>query len=178
MYAAIDGFQRYLLIERNSSEHTVKSYAEDFGSLLEFFSAHLGQVPEPGEITIGQLRAYVAYLHECQYAQSTIARRLACLRSFFRYCCREGLTEHNPAKALRTPRAGRKLPHFLTTEQIAKLLDAPPANQPDGLRDRAMLESMYSAGLRVSELVGLNLSDWDRDSNIFRILGKGKKERI
>jgi integrase/recombinase XerC len=100
------------------------------------------------------------------------------LRSFFLYCCREGLTEHNPAKALRTPRAGRKLPHFLTTEQITKLLDAPPANQTDGLRDRAMLESMYSAGLRVSELVGLNISDWDRDSNIFRVLGKGKKERI
>lgn len=178
MYAAIDGFQRYLQIERNSSEHTVKSYAEDFGSLLEFFTAHLGHIPEPGEITVAQLRAYVAYLHECQYARSTIARRLACLRSFFRYCCREGLTEHNPAKALRTPRAGRKLPHFLTTEQVAKLLEAPPANQPDGLRDRAMLESMYSAGLRVSELVGLNISDWDRDSNIFRILGKGKKERI
>ena len=178
MYSAIDAFERYLQIERNASQLTVKSYAEDFGSLLEFFSAHIGRIPEPGEITITQLRAYVAYLHECQYARSTIARRLACLRSFFRYCCREGLTEHNPAKALRTPRAGRKLPHFLTTEQVAKLLEAPPANQPDGLRDRAMLESMYSAGLRVSELVGLNVPDWDRDANIFRILGKGKKERI
>ncbi len=178
MYQAIDAFQRYLQIERNASVLTVKSYAEDFGSLLEFFSAHVGVVPQPSEITIAQLRAYVAYLHECQYARSTIARRLACLRSFFRYCCREGLTEHNPAKALRTPRAGRKLPHFLTTEQIAKLLEAPPANQTEGLRDRAMLESMYSAGLRVSELVGLNVADWDRDANIFRVLGKGKKERI
>ncbi len=122
-----------------------------------FFLRTLGQVPEPGEITIAQLRAYIAYLHECQYARSTIARRLACLRSFFSYCRREGLTEHNPAKALRTPRAGRKLPHFLTTEQVAKLLETPPANHADGLRDRAMLESMYSAGLRVAELVGLNV---------------------
>lgn len=178
MYAAIDAFERYLQIERNSSQLTVKSYAEDFGSLLEFFSAHVGQVPEPREITMQHLRAYISYLHECQYARSTIARRLACLRSFFRYCCREGLAEHNPAKALRTPRAGRKLPHFLTTEQIGRLLEAPPANRPDGLRDRAMLESMYSAGLRVSELVGLDVSDWDRDANIFRVLGKGKKERI
>ena len=178
MYAAIDAFERYLQIERNSSELTVKSYAEDFGSLLEFFTAHLGKVPEPADVTIADLRGYIAYLHECQYARSTIARRLACLRSFFRYCCREGITEHNPAQALRTPRAGRKLPHFLTTEQVAKLLEAPPANQPDGLRDRAMLESMYSAGLRVSELVGLNVQDWDRDANIFRVLGKGKKERI
>ncbi len=178
MYEAIDAFQRYLQIERNASELTIKSYAEDFGSLLEFFSAHLGSMPQPAEITIAQLRGYVAYLHECQYARSTIARRLACLRSFFRYCCREGLTEHNPAKALRTPRAGRKLPHFLTTEQIGTLLEAPPANEPAGLRDRAMLESMYSAGLRVSELVGLNLDNFDRDANIFRVLGKGKKERI
>jgi integrase/recombinase XerC len=178
MYSAIDGFERYLRIERNASPLTIKSYAEDFGSLLEFFSAHVGKIPEPKEVTIAELRAYVAYLHECQYAKTTIARRLACLRSFFRYCCREGLCEHNPAKALRTPRTGRKLPHFLTTEQVARLLEAPPANQPDGLRDRAMLESMYSAGLRVSELVGLNIRDWDRDSNIFRILGKGKKERI
>lgn len=178
MYSAIDGFERYLQIERNASQLTVKSYAEDFDSLLEFFSAHLGKVPEPREVTVADLRAYVAYLHECQYAKTTIARRLACLRSFFRYCSREGLCEQNPAKALRTPRTGRKLPHFLTTEQVARLLEAPPANQQDGLRDRAMLESMYSAGLRVSELVGLNVNDWDRDSNIFRILGKGKKERI
>jgi integrase/recombinase XerC len=178
MYSAIDGFERYLQIGRNASQLTVKSYAEDFASLLEFFSAHVGTIPEPRDVTITQLRAYVAYLHECQYAKTTIARRLACLRSFFRYCAREGLCEHNPAKALRTPRAGRKLPHFLTTEQVARLLEAPPPNTVDGLRDRAMLESMYSAGLRVSELVGLNITDWDRDSNIFRILGKGKKERI
>jgi len=84
----------------------------------------------------------------------------------------------NPAKALRTPRVGRKLPHFLTTEQVATLLEAPPANQPMGLRDRAILETLYSAGLRVAELVGLNISDWDRGANILRVLGKGKKERI
>jgi integrase/recombinase XerC len=120
----------------------------------------------------------VAYLHECTYARTTIARRLACLRSFFRYATREGITETNPAKALRTPRAGRKLPHFLTAEQTARLLEAPPANDAMGLRDRAMLETLYSAGLRVAELVGLNLPDWDREANVLRVLGKGKKERI
>lgn len=143
-----------------------------------FFTEQLGRVPAPGAIEIGILRNYVAYLHECQYARSTIARRLACLRSFFRYCCREGLCEHNPAKALRTPRAGRKLPHFLTTDQVSRLLEAPPANEPAGLRDRAMLETMYSAGLRVAELVSLNVSDWDRDANILRVIGKGRKERV
>ncbi|MFG0333721.1 MAG: tyrosine recombinase XerC, partial [Maioricimonas sp. JB049] len=121
---------------------------------------------------------YVAYLHECQYARTTIARRLACLRSFFRYTTREGITETNPAQALRTPRVGRKLPHFLTTEQVATLLEAPPANEPMGLRDRAILETLYSAGLRVAELVGLDVGDWDRDANILRVLGKGRKERI
>jgi integrase/recombinase XerC len=107
-----------------------------------------------------------------------MARRLACLRSLFRYCCREGLATTNPAKALRTPRAGRRLPHFLTTDQVVKLLESPPANTAPGLRDRAILETLYSAGLRVAELAGLNVSDWDRDAGIVRVLGKGRKERV
>ena len=178
MHTAIDAFQRYLEIERNTSELTRKSYSEDLDSLLEFFTDQLGRVPEPSEVSIGILRGYVSYLHECQYARTTIARRLACLRSFFRFCQREGLVDSNPAKVLRTPRIGRKLPHFLSTEQIATLLEAPPANEPMGLRDRAILETMYSAGLRVAELVGLNIQDWDRDANVLRVLGKGRKERI
>jgi len=107
-----------------------------------------------------------------------MARRLACLRSFFRYCCREKLAPGNPAKALRTPRAGRRLPHFLSTDQVAQLLEAPPANEPLGLRDRAILETLYSAGLRVAELAGLNVEDWNRDADIVRVVGKGHKERM
>lgn len=178
MHAAIDGFIRYLKIERNSSELTLKSYAEDLESLLEFFADGLGRIPAPVEVSVSLLRAYVSYLHECEYARSTIARRLACLRSFFKYCSREGLVETNPAKALRTPRAGRKLPHFLTTQQVTELLEAPPADEPMGLRDRAMLEVMYSGGLRVAELVALNIEDWDRDTDVLRVFGKGKKERM
>ena len=178
MHAAIDSFLRYLRVERNASELTLKSYSEDLGSLLEFFTDQLGKVPQPDQVTVATLRTYIAYLHECQYARTTIARRLACLRSFFRFCCREGLVENNPAKALRTPRIGRKLPHFLSSEQVASLLEAPPANDPLGLRDRAILETMYSAGLRVAELVWLNVEHWDRAANILRVLGKGRKERI
>lgn len=178
MHSAIDGFLRYLKIERNSSELTLKSYNEDFGSLLDYFKDRVGDIPEPGQVHIAQLRGYVAYLHECDYARTTIARRMASLRSFFRYCQREGLTTSNPAKVLRTPRVGRKLPHFLTAEQITRLLESPPANQVEGLRDRAILETLYSAGLRVAELVGLNVGDWDQDANIVRVFGKGKKERI
>lgn len=178
MDSAIDGFLRYLKIERNASELTLKSYSEDFGSLRDYFHDRVGEVSSPAEVHIAQLRGYITYLNECNYARTTIARRLASLRSFFRYCQREGLVTANPAKALRTPRIGRKLPHFLTSEQIAKLLEAPPANLPEGLRDRAILETLYSAGLRVAELVGLNVSDWDRDADIIRVFGKGKKERI
>jgi integrase/recombinase XerC len=178
MHSAIDGFLRYLQIERNASTLTLKSYSEDFNSLFDYLRDRVGPVSTPAELEISTLRGYVAYLHECDYAKTTIARRLACLRSFLRYCQREGEITTNPAKALRTPRTGRKLPHFLTTEQVVKLLEAPPANTAEGLRDRAILETMYSAGLRVAELVSLDLDAWDRDSNILRVFGKGKKERI
>lgn len=178
LHDAIDSFIRYLEIERNASDLTLKSYSEDLESLLEYLSEYEGELLPPDRIGISELRRYVAYLHECQYERTTIARRLACLRSFFRYCCREGFSKTNPAKPLRTPRTGKKLPHFLTTDQIGALLEAPPANQKMGLRDRAILETLYSAGLRVSELVALNLSDWDQDANIIRVLGKGRKERI
>lgn len=178
MHSAIDGFLRYLRIERNASELTLKSYSEDFNSLFDYLRDRAGGACSPAELDVTLLRGYLAYLHECQYAKTTIARRLACVRSFLRYCQREGLIASNPAKALRTPRTGRKLPHFLTTEQIVQLLEAPPANEAEGLRDRAILETMYSGGLRVAELVGLNVEHWDCDANIVRVFGKGKKERI
>jgi integrase/recombinase XerC len=178
MQSAIESFLRYLRIEKNVAPLTLKSYAEDLESFTIFLQERVGQVPDAGEVTVGILRAYVSYLHECQYAKTTIARRLACLRSFFRHCVREKLAPSNPAKALRTPRAGRRLPHFLTTLQVARLLETPPANKPMGVRDRAILETIYSAGLRVAELVGLNVANWDRDANVLRVLGKGRKERI
>jgi integrase/recombinase XerC len=178
MQNAIDGFLRYLKIERNSSELTIKSYAEDLASLLEYFRDRVGFIPSIDQVSISILRGFVAYLHECDYAKTTIARRLACLRSIFRYAVREELTTSNPAQALRTPRTGRKLPSLLSADQITRLLEAPPANEDAGLRDRAILETMYSAGLRVAELVGLNIQNWERDQDILRVFGKGRKERI
>lgn len=178
MHSAFEDFLRYLRIERNASELTRKSYKEDIESFFDFCNDRLGSIPHPANVDVNTLRGYLAYLHECEYARTTIARRLACLRSFFRFCRREGLTESNPAQALRTPRVGRKLPHFLTTEEIATLLEAPPANNAEGLRDRAILETLYSAGLRVSELVGMNIVDWDQDADVVRVRGKGRKERI
>ena len=175
---AFDRFLRYLKIERNSSPLTIKSYSEDLASFQDYLVDRLGGVRELDELDVARLRGFVAYLHECEYSRPTIARRLACLRTFFRFCCREQLVKSNPAKALRTPRAGRKLPHFLTAEQIVTLIESPPANEPLGLRDRAILETLYSAGLRVAELVGLDIGDWNRDADVIRVLGKGRKERI
>ena len=178
MNSAIDRFLQYLRVERNASELTTKSYREDLTALVEYLIELRGHVPAPGDVGTVELRGYVAALHEAGYAKTTIARRLASLRSFFRFGQREGWTKTNPAKPLRNPRKARALPHFLSSDDIEKLLAAPPAADPLGLRDRAILEVLYSAGLRVSELAGLNLSDMDFDGATLRVRGKGRRERI
>lgn len=179
MRTALGRFLQYLSVERNASELTIKSYREDLTALIDYLAdARGGRCPRPAEITVMELRGYVGALHEAGYAPATIARRLASLRSFFRFGQREGWVDANPAKALRNPRKPRNLPHFLSSQELARLLAAPPANTPMGLRDRAILETMYSAGLRVSELVGLNESDVDLRAEILRVRGKGRKERL
>ncbi len=179
MRTAIAQFLQYLCVERNASELTTKSYREDLTMLADYLAeAGGGECPNPSDIAVLDLRGYVASLHESGYAKSTIARRLASLRSFFRFGQREGWATTNPAKPLRNPRKGRSLPHFLSTEDIGRLLEAPPANQSMGLRDRAILETMYSAGLRISETVGLNQSDLDFDAGVVRVRGKGRRERL
>jgi integrase/recombinase XerC len=179
MLTAIARFLQFLAVERNASAYTVKSYREDLSALTDYLSqTHNGQLPSPGNVTVSDLRGYVAALHESGYAKSSISRHLASLRSFFRFGQREGWTETNPAKPLRNPRKGRTLPHFLSAEDLGRLFDAPPPDEPMGLRDRAILETMYSAGLRVSEVVGLDEGDLDFDAAILRVRGKGRKERL
>lgn len=172
-------FLQYLRVERNSSEYTIKSYREDLAALTAYLEQQYGgEPPSSGSISTIDLRGYVSHLHEAGLSKATIARRLASLRSFFRFGQREGWTDTNPAKPLRNPRKSRTLPHFLTGDEIGKLLDAPPADDVMGKRDRAILETLYSAGLRVSELVGLNDSDLDMPQGIVRVRGKGKRERF
>jgi integrase/recombinase XerC len=179
MRTAIGRFLQYLHVERNASGLTVKSYREDLTALADYLTeARGGTTPRPAEITVLELRGYVAALHEAGYAPASIARRLASLRSFFKFGQREGWVDTNPAKPLRNPRRPRKLPHFLSSDDLGRLLHAPPAETPMGLRDRAILETMYSAGLRVSEVVGLNQSDVDLDAEILHVRGKGRKERL
>jgi integrase/recombinase XerC len=179
MRTAIARFLQYLRVERNASAYTTKSYREDLTALSDYLAeARGGHDPQPGDITVLDLRGYVAALHESGYAKATIARRLASMRSFFRFGQREGWTKTNPAKPLRNPRKGRSLPHFLTAEDLGRLLESPPADTPPGLRDRAILETMYSAGLRVSEVVGLSDGDLDFAAAVIRVRGKGRRERL
>jgi integrase/recombinase XerC len=165
-------------LERNAAELTVKSYREDLTALTQYLTEAYGRTPSPEELTPLDLRGYVSALHEAGYAKSSVARRMASMRTFFRFAQREGLVEANPAKPLRTPRSNRKLPHFLSNDEVGRLLEAPPKDDAPGLRDRAILETMYSAGLRVSETVGLNDGDIDWDNGIARIRGKGRRERL
>jgi len=178
MRKSIGQFLRYLSAERNASELTLKSYREDLHALAEFLGGEEGVPPHPAEISTRDLRDYVASLHEAGYARTTVARKLASLRSFFRFGQREGWVDGNPAKALRNPRKTKTLPHFLSTDEVARLLEAPAKHTPLGVRDRAILETLYSAGLRVSEVVGLNDGDLDLADGLIRVRGKGRRERL
>ena len=177
MRQTVARFLRYLQVERNCSELTIKSYREDLEILIEYL-VDVGHSLRPDAVTPLDLRRYVAALHDAGYAKTSISRRLACMRSFFKFAQREGICQSNPAKPLRNPRRERKLPHFLTGKEIGKLLLAPPAKEAMGLRDRAILETLYSAGLRVSELVGIDVEDLDLEDGLVRVRGKGKRERL
>jgi integrase/recombinase XerC len=124
------------------------------------------------------VRNYLQFMRENNYSKATMARKLATLRSFFKFCNRRTLTTNNPMITIRTPKQEKRLPKFMTEEQIIKLLQTPRDTDILGARDKAMLESMYSTGIRVSELVGLNLEDIDFAGSVIRVRGKGRKERL
>ena len=178
MDEALADFLRHLGLEKNSSAYTVKSYREDLTQAVGYFREKLAPVATPSRITTRHVRAYVAWLTEQHYARTTVARRLAALRSWFRFLCRQGSLSANPCDGVRGPRQDKKLPHFLTGDQIATLLVAPTGVEPLDQRDRAILETLYSAGLRVGELVGVNLDDLDLDDGAVTVRGKGRKERL
>ena len=174
--AAIDRFLRAMVAEKGASPLTVKSYGEDLQQLAEFLAS--AGCRSPGDASSAILRRFAGGLHAAGYAPATVARKLASTRSFYAFGQREGWMRTNPAKPIRGPRRARKLPKFLTGGEIGKLLAAPQARQPGGLRDRAILELMYSAGLRVAELVGLDDADLDLRGGSVRVRGKGRRERL
>jgi integrase/recombinase XerC len=178
MHKELASFLQYMRVERGASPHTLKSYREDLTALAEYLSDNDGRCPSPASITVTELRGFVAALHEAGFAKASIARRLASVRSFFRFGQRDGWLKSNPGKALRNPRKSQKLPHFLSTDEVGKLLAAPKGDADQSARDRAILETLYSAGLRVSELVGLNDGDVDFPAGVLRVRGKGRRERF
>ena len=171
----ITQFLRYLRAERNVSPHTLNAYQSDL-TLFSEFLAIIGESWQAVDRAI--LRRYVVSLQADGAARATIARKLACLRSFYRFAQREAEVERNPAQHVLTPRRGERLPNVLTVQEMASMLTVPDLGTPQGLRDRAILELLYAAGLRVSELVALDFNgiDWGRAEA--RIWGKGSKERI
>jgi len=179
MEEALAEFLRHLALEKNASAYTVKSYREDLTQAVAFFRERLRkETPDVGQLTARLLRAYLAWLQEQGYAKTTVARRIAAVRSWCRFLRRQGMLTANPADGLRGPRQDKKLPHFLGEVELGRLLQTPRLDSALARRDRAILEALYSAGLRVSELVGLNLEDLDLDAGLATVRGKGKRERL
>jgi len=200
----IQKFLDYLRFEKRYSEHTAKCYGADLGQFSEFLIAGsegtheaISSYHEPGgavtavatqtsaqvdslllTTNVNTVRTYLAFLNDKQYSKATIARKLATLRSFYKFLVKRNEITANPVIAVRTPKQEKKLPRFLEYEEVKRLLETPPMDNWLGARDRAILETLYSTGIRVSELVALNMDDIDFLGEVIHVRGKGKKERI
>lgn len=201
MKQSIDRFLEYLRSVRNASPHTTTNYAKDLGQFRTFLAPPGMAEPVLATVTHHMIREFVAHLHDQGLQKSSIARKLAALRSYFKYCVRERMVKENPARLVPTPKLPKRIPAVLSAEEMSGFLDQLAGVQnravrtegkkkgsevavgkvEDSLllpRDRAILEMLYAAGLRVSELTGLDVVDMDQTEKVVRVLGKGKKERI
>jgi len=169
-------FLDYLKAERNASPYTIRNYNRDLDK-FSAFSKDNG-IGTPLKVEKILVRSYLNNLNVEKFARSSIARNMSALRSFFRYLNREEIMGKNPAALISSPKLDRRLPAFLTLEEATKLVESPDLSSPQGQRDRAMLEMLYATGMRVSELVSMNVDHIDLDTNEIRVWGKGAKERI
>lgn len=179
MLTLVARFENYLTIERNSSPHTRSAYRRDLEDFCRFLAStyDLSRASQVEEIDRNTLRRYLAQIH-ATHNKATINRKLSTLRSFFLYLVREGIIAVSPAASLSAPRIDRYLPSVLTVDEATTLMEARPASDELSLRDRAIVELLYSCGLRVSEAVGLNVGHLDFAQGLVRVFGKGRKERI
>jgi integrase/recombinase XerC len=195
MDTALKQFLIYLRAVRNSSPHTIRSYETDLGQFLKFLTPPGVAMPAAPDVTHLMVREFVAHLHDLKLEKSSIARKLAAIRSFFKFAVREGIVVRNPARMVATPKLPKRIPSVLSAEDLNAFLDsvvegpgrAAGRRKEKSMvddshlmvkRDRAILELLYASGLRVSELTGLNLADMDRKEMMLRVRGKGSKERI
>ncbi len=195
MKPAIQQYLSYLRSVRNASPNTLRSYETDLSQFVEFLTPPETETPPLRDVTHLMIREFLGHLHDRKLQKSSIARKVAAIRSFFKFEVREGKVLQNPARLVATPKLPRRIPSVLSAEDMGTFLDgiapAPAASPKSGRssrgrrvdplmvkRDRAILELLYASGLRVSELTGLNLADIERKEKMLRVLGKGNKERI
>jgi integrase/recombinase XerC len=176
----INQFIHYLSSEKNASPHTCRCYQRDLEEFENFLRNSGMYLSAAGDIVMEKvdriaIRKYLSFLHR-RNKKSSIARKVSTLRSFYKYLVREQLVPSNPAKSVSTPKVEKPLPTTLTVDEAFRLMDSP--TEKEGLRDRAILELLYSSGIRVGELVGLNVNHLDLDLCIVKVMGKGRKERI
>jgi integrase/recombinase XerC len=198
MKQIIERFIQYLRYERNVSPDTIREYRRDIQQFAAFLTPPGTKAPPLAEIDHRIVREYVASMYDRKLERASVARRLASLRTFFKFCVREKLTAQNPARLVATPKLAKRVPRVLTAEELNGFLDSlgdgaatskskrarkPTAHSEEEAkvilkRDRAILELLYASGLRVAELVGLDVGEVDRPGQMLRVLGKGRKERV
>ena len=179
-FEAVDRFLAYLRDQRRASLETLRAYESDLAQFGAFLSEEHSGGPAPGPAGIDALavRGFVARLHRSGLGRSSVARKLSAVRSFMENAVREGRIESSPAKTVPTPKVPKRLPRNLTVDEVFALLDGIEGSDEAGIRDRAILEFLYATGLRVGELMSLDLEDLDFAGETVRVLGKGNKERI
>ena len=181
MKECLEDFLEHLALNENASDHTVRAYESDLSQFLAFLAQQTGRkraalVAE--DFSQSSIRAFLGDRHKRGNARSSAARKLAALRTFARYLRREGILDADPAALVGTPKREQRLPAHLGEKEMTTLLEMPDVSQPLGRRDRAILELFYASGLRLSELVGLDLEDVNLSTRIVRVMGKGRKERL
>jgi integrase/recombinase XerC len=176
MQEVFNKYKNYLEAERNASPYTVRNYTTDLSGFFNFLKTKEISLLE--EVDRHVLRDYLSYLMEQGIVKASIARKLSAIRSFYRYLLREKIISTNPVATTSSPKLDKRLPSFLTPEETVRLLEAPDLSTPQGLRDRALMELLYASGIRVSELVNLDVGQVNLNTNEIRVWGKGSKERM
>jgi integrase/recombinase XerC len=178
----LEEFIRHISLERNLSSHTIRNYFSDLSQFYEYLTGVLKKdtllIEDLRNIDHIILRAFLANLYEKGLSKSSVARKISTIRTFFNYMCREGNLVNNPGKMVSTPKRGKTLPKFLSVDEADRLLGAPVGEDRLSIRDRAILETFYSAGLRIGEIVAINLEDLNLSEGLIKVKGKGRKERI
>lgn len=170
-------FLQYLKVERNYSSHTIEAYQSDITQLIDFLTT--GHLPVSiSDLTKFELKGFIGYLHEQKFSKPSISRKIATIRAIFRYARRQGLIESNPSAQLIFPKKEKRLPEFLSEQEIKNLVSLPDISTQEGIQDKAILELFYSTGIRLSELTGLTLENYRPFENTIKVFGKGSKNRI